>query len=37
MHIAFVAASFPTPMRPTAGTFVKQFVWAMADQGHDVQ
>lgn len=34
MHIAFVAASFPTPMRPTAGTFVKQFVWAMADQGH---
>ena len=34
MHIAFVAASFPTTERPTAGTFVKQFVWAMAKQGH---
>ena len=34
MHIAFVTGNYPTPARPTAGTFVQQFVWAMARQGN---
>lgn len=35
MHIAFITANYPTPSRPSVGTFVQQFVWAMARQGHE--
>lgn len=35
MHIAFVTGNYPTPSRPSTGTFVQQFVWAMARQGHE--
>lgn len=34
MHIVFVTGNYPTTSRPAAGTFVQQFVWAMARQGH---
>lgn len=35
MHIAFITGNYPTPSRPSTGTFVQQFVWAMARQGHE--
>jgi len=34
MHIAFITGNFPTPILPEQGTFVQQFVWAMARQGN---
>ena len=34
MNIAFITGNYPTPVRPNSGTFVQQFVWAMARQGH---
>ena len=34
MRIAFIATNYPTVTRPYRGTFVQQFVWAMARQGH---
>ncbi len=34
MHIAFVTGNYPTPSRPAMGTFVRQFVHAMARRGH---
>lgn len=30
MHILFITGNYPTPARPTSGTFVKQFVTAIA-------
>lgn len=35
MHIAFITGSYPTPGGPSDGTFVQQFVWAMARQGNE--
>jgi glycosyltransferase involved in cell wall biosynthesis len=35
MHIAFITGNYPTPSRPETGTFVQQFVWAMARQGNE--
>lgn len=34
MHVAFVAGNYPSASRPAMGSFVRQFVWAMARQGH---
>jgi glycosyltransferase involved in cell wall biosynthesis len=34
MHIAFITSTYPTPSRPYGGTFVQQFIWALARQGH---
>lgn len=35
MHVAFVASNYPSASRPAVGSFVRQFVWAMARQGHE--
>ena len=35
MHIAFITSNYPSPIKPTNGTFVQQFVSAMARQGHE--
>ena len=35
MKIAVITANYPTQSRPQSGTFVQQFVWAMARQGHE--
>ena len=35
MRIAFIAGNYPTASRPGPGTFVRQFVRAMARQGND--
>ena len=35
MHIAFITSNYPSPSHPTNGTFVQQFVWAMARYGHE--
>lgn len=35
MRIVFVTSNFPSLARPFCGTFVQQFVWAMARHGHD--
>ncbi|MBN1461634.1 MAG: glycosyltransferase [Armatimonadetes bacterium] len=35
MKIAFISANYPSPARPWYGTFVQQFVWAMARQGNE--
>ena len=34
MHVAFVTSNYPSPSRPAVGSFVRQFVWAMARQGY---
>ena len=34
MHIAVITSNYPTPSQPQSGTFVQQFIWAMARQGH---
>lgn len=34
MNIVFLSANYPSPARPFEGTFVQQFVWAMARQGN---
>ena len=34
MHIIFVTGNYPSSARPFEGTFVQQFVWAMARQGN---
>ncbi len=33
MHIVFITGNYPSPRHPTSGTFVQQFVWAIARQG----
>lgn len=35
MRILFLTSNYPTPSRPVHGTFVRQFVWAMARQGNE--
>lgn len=35
MHVAFVASNYPSASRPDVGSFVRQFVWAMARQGRE--
>lgn len=35
MRVAFVASNYPSASRPAVGSFVRQFVWAMARQGHE--
>ena len=35
MRITFVSGNYPAPCRPERGTFVQQFVWAMARQGNE--
>lgn len=35
MRIAFITSNYPFPARPFEGTFVQQFVWAMARQRHE--
>lgn len=35
MHIAFITANYPSEARPSTGTFVRQFVRAVARQGHE--
>ncbi len=35
MHVTFIARNYPTLSRPSYGTFVQQFVLAMARQGHE--
>ena len=35
MHIVFITGNYPTLCHPTSGTFVQQFVWAIARQGID--
>jgi glycosyltransferase involved in cell wall biosynthesis len=35
MRVAFITGNYPTPSRPEHGTFVQQFVWAMARQGNE--
>ena len=35
MQIAFITPNYPSNSRPTSGTFVRQFVTAMARQGND--
>lgn len=35
MKIAFITCSYPSPAQPSNGTFVQQFVWAMARQGNE--
>lgn len=35
MRIAFITGNYPSTSRPGEGTFVQQFVWAMARQGHE--
>jgi len=35
MKILFISSNYPTPSRPVHGTFVQQFVWAMARQGNE--
>lgn len=34
MRITFITSNYPTSSRPVSGTFVQQFVWAMARYGH---
>ncbi len=35
MRIAFITGNYPSQARPFEGTFVQQFVWAMARQGNN--
>lgn len=35
LRILFVTGNYPSASRPAEGTFVQQFVWAMARQGND--
>lgn len=35
MQLTVITSNYPAPNRPAVGTFVQQFVWAMARQGHE--
>ena len=34
MNLSFITGNYPSPKQPASGTFVRQFVEAMAQQGH---